>query len=124
MIEEQKMISIELSTLIENVTKMRSDGYRLVQVSCTRCADCLEINYSFDRDYQFVNLRITVSLQGAVVPSISGIYWAGFLYENEMHDLFGVEVSGMALDYKGTFYKTTVKWPFNLAPEKKEGVSS
>jgi ech hydrogenase subunit D len=33
------------------------------------------------------------------------------LYENEIHDLFGVPVDGLAIDFKGNFYKTAVKFP-------------
>jgi ech hydrogenase subunit D len=30
-----------------------------------------------------------------------------------MHDLFGVEIKNIAIDYSGTFYRTSVKTPFN-----------
>jgi ech hydrogenase subunit D len=46
------------------------------------------------------------------VPSISSIYGCAYLYENEMHDLFGIKVEGMALDFHGTLYKTKVKFAF------------
>ena len=46
------------------------------------------------------------------MPSISAIYWCAFLYENELHDLFNVQVEGMAVDFKGHLYETTVKFPF------------
>ncbi len=121
MIEQQDFISIEVSALVEKVKEMYSGKYRLVQIGCTRCQDGLEVNYSFDRDYHFVNLRIRVPLAQAVIPSVSGIYWCALLYENEMQDLFGLTVEGIVLDYKGTFYRTAVKWPFNQAPEKNEG---
>ena len=46
------------------------------------------------------------------MPSISAIYWCAILYENEMHDLFNVQVSDLTVDFKGNFYKTAVKFPF------------
>ncbi|MFA5416444.1 MAG: NADH-quinone oxidoreductase subunit C, partial [Methanoregula sp.] len=46
------------------------------------------------------------------VPSISGMYWGAFVYENEMHDLFGIQVKGINIDYKGNLIKTTIKYPF------------
>jgi ech hydrogenase subunit D len=46
------------------------------------------------------------------VPSISSIYWCAFLYENELHDLFNVQVDGMAVDFHGHLYETAVKFPF------------
>jgi ech hydrogenase subunit D len=46
------------------------------------------------------------------VPSISSIYSCAFLYENEMHDLFELQVDGMVVDFKGNLYKTAMKYPF------------
>ena len=119
MIEEQKMISVTVSELSQHVAVMAKDGYRLVQIGCTKLADKLEVNYSFDKDYRFVNIRVELPLDKPSLPSVSKIYMPAFLYENEMHDLFGVEVKDMILDYKGNFYRVAVKAPFN--PQKKEG---
>ena len=49
------------------------------------------------------------------MPSISSIYLCAILYENEIHDLFGVQVAGIAIDFKGKFYKTAIKFPFASA---------
>ena len=57
----------------------------------------------FDKDYHFENIRITIT-GDTEVPSISGMYWNSFIYENEMHDLFGIQVRGMNIDFKGTLY--------------------
>lgn len=118
MIEKQENISIELQELVEKVKNMHLEKYRLVQIGCTRCPEKLELSYSFDKEYSFVSLRISVPLNGAVIPSISGVYWSGFLYENEIQSLFGITFKDMVIDYKGTFYQTAVKWPFNQAHEK------
>jgi ech hydrogenase subunit D len=34
------------------------------------------------------------------------------LYENEIHDLFDIQVDGMAVDFHGNLYKTAIKHPF------------
>jgi ech hydrogenase subunit D len=71
------------------------------------------LNYSFDDNYKFSNYRIVLANNtDTVIPSISKIYPTAFLYENEMHDLYGIKVSDMAIDFKGTFYRTAVKTPF------------
>jgi len=44
------------------------------------------------------------------------MYWNSFIYENEMHDLFGIPVRGMNIDFKGTFIRTAVKYPFSQPP--------
>ena len=114
MIEEQKLETIKLSELLARVGDLKKNGHRLVQICCTR-TDVYEINYSFDKDYHFTNLRVILATADEVVPSVSGIYWAALLYENEMHDLFGVKVKDMAIDFGGNFYRTAVKAPFGAA---------
>ncbi len=107
MTEEQKYINIELKELVGQASKYFSDGYRLVQIGATKINDnTAELNYSFDKDYNFINLRLTINFNDTV-PSISLIYWNAFLYENEIHDLFGVKIENIVIDYKGNFYKTS-----------------
>lgn len=111
MIEEQKMIDVEISELVDKAREYREAGYRLVQINATRTQQ-FELNYSFDKEYQFVNLRIQVPTQETVVPSITSVYWNAFLYENEMHDLFGITITGIAIDYQGKFFRIAKKFPF------------
>ena len=116
MIEEQPNIPITPETLVEKVREMRDQGHRLVQIGTTPLKDTIEINYSFDKDGKFTNLRLQVPGIGAVLPSISGVYFCAFIYENEMHDLFNIQIDGIAIDFKGKFYKTAVKFPFACKP--------
>ncbi|HZD42882.1 MAG TPA: NADH-quinone oxidoreductase subunit C, partial [Methanomicrobiales archaeon] len=71
---EQTIIEIPVTYLLERTRNLQSDGYRLVQIGCTALAESYEINYSFDKDYQFQTLRIIVAPEEEV-PSVSGIYW-------------------------------------------------
>lgn len=113
MIEEQEIIDIEKRDLLEKVAELRSSGYRLVQICSTTLADCYEMNYSFDRDRRFRNLRFTLGA-GETVPSIALIYKSAFLYENEIHDLFGIQIDNMMIDYHGTLFQTGIPTPFGL----------
>ena len=101
-----------MQALLEKAGEMRKQGYRLVQIGATRLPEYVELTYSFDRESRLVNLRFQVLADGARVPSITSIYWCAFLYENELHDLFNVQVDGMAVDFHGHLYETTVKFPF------------
>ena len=47
------------------------------------------------------------------MESISGDYWPAFIYENEMHDLFGIKFSHLTLDYEGKFFKVAEPTPWN-----------
>ena len=39
------------------------------------------------------------------VPSITGVFVAAYLYENEIRDLFGVEIERIAVDWLGKVYE-------------------
>jgi ech hydrogenase subunit D len=112
MTEEQRLEEIPLGTLLERVQAMHTAGYRLVHVCCTRLPQDHEVTYCFDREHAFESLRVRLPLEGAELPSISSFYWSAFLYENEIHDLFGVSVKGMAVDFHGNFYRTRVPIPY------------
>ncbi|MDD2786858.1 NADH-quinone oxidoreductase subunit C [Methanoculleus sp.] len=110
---EQTTISVAPEDLMREVEGLQAGGYRLVQIGCTDIGGAYEVNYSFDRDYQYRNLRLTLG-PDTEISSISGIYWGAFVYENEMHDLFGIPVVGINIDFKGTFIKTAEKYPFSV----------
>jgi ech hydrogenase subunit D len=109
---DQTFETIPITALLDKAGAMRKEGYRLVQIGATRLPEHVELTYSFDRDLRLANLRLQVPAAEARVPSISSIYWCAFLYENEMHDLFNVQVEGMAVDFHGHLYETAVKFPF------------
>ena len=113
MSDEQTYLSLPPDALLAKVRELREQGWRLVQIGATPLGETIELNYSFDRAGKFLNLRLSLPAAGAHVPSVSSIYWCAFIYENEMHDLFRVQVEGIAVDYKGKFYKTTVPYPFS-----------
>jgi len=113
-IEKQETISITIGELLEKVVRLAGEGYRLVQIGCTRL-NSFQVDYTFDKDYRFLNLRVLVPSDKAVIPSITGIYWCAFTYENEIHDLFGIEVKNLNIDYSGNFYRIAVEAPFNVS---------
>jgi ech hydrogenase subunit D len=123
MVEEQEMVSIDKQGLVGAVADLLASGYRLVQICCTTLRDDYEMNYSFDRDYGFKNLRFKVK-SGEEVPSISCIYWSAFLYENEIHDLFGIPITNIVIDYRGTLYRTRIPTPFGLQERPAGGEDS
>lgn len=122
----QEIVSVEKCDLVGIVAQLFAEGYRLVQVGCSTLPNAYELTYSFDREYRFRNLRITVT-PDEEVPSISVIYPNAFLYENEIHDLFGVVITHIAVDYRGTLYRTALSTPFSIdnvklpeSPKQKE----
>jgi len=112
MLPAQTLEEIKRDELVRRVQDLRRRKYRLVAISATRLAEDLELTYSFDLESALLSLRLNLSLDQARVPSISSVYWCAFLYENEIHDLFGLEVDDMQVDFHGKLYQTAVKFPF------------
>jgi ech hydrogenase subunit D len=113
--EAQPIEAIGLADLPARVGERKAAGDRLVAISCAVVEGANEITYSFeDRDHAFTNLRITVP-PGATIPSVTPVYWGAFVYENEIHDLYGLTVEGMNVDFGGHFYATKVPFPFAAA---------
>ena len=118
MIEVQKIEDVTLDGLVSRVQQMSQEGYRLVQICATKLS-AFELQYSFDKNYEFVSLRLMIDSPDKEIESVSAIYLAAFLYENEIHDLFGLKFKGMAIDYKGNFYRVAKKAAF-AEPKKDE----
>jgi len=76
-----------------------------------------EIAWGFARDGQFETIRERI-VAGEAVPSVSEFFGAAFLYENEIRELFGIDVTGVGVDLKGQLYKTATKVPFSHAAVK------
>ena len=109
---QEQIDIIKVDTLLDKVRAKHEQGCRHVQMSATRLPDQVELTYSFDLDSRLTNLRLLLPAVETHLPSISSIYGCAVLYENEIHDLFGVTVDGLTLDFHGKFYKTAVKFPF------------
>jgi len=110
-IENQPLVIIDKGQLVEKAEQMSKEGFRLVAITCA-AKDNFELTYSFDKEYKLNNIRVVLPKENPIVPSITKPYFAAFTYENELQDLFGIKVTDLALDFKGTFYKLSVKTPF------------
>jgi ech hydrogenase subunit D len=111
---------IEPGALRDRAQQLRDAGFRMVQVGAARLPEAVEVTYSFDLHDSLHHLRVSVPADSPRLPSVSSIYPCVVLYENEIHDLFGVEIEGLALDFHGNLYKMAVKFPFGSprAPAK------
>lgn len=107
-----QIVDMEASELLAKVRGLKKEGYRLGQACATKVSEGFEIVYSFDKDHELTNLRITVP-EEEEVQSITGDYWCAFIYENEMHDLFGIKIVNNELDYGGHFFTVSEPTPWN-----------
>jgi hypothetical protein len=76
-----------------------------------------EIAWGFAKGGNFETIREQI-VAGDPVPSISEFFGAAFLYENEIRELFGINVTGIGVDLRGQLYKTATKVPFSHAAIK------
>lgn len=100
MLENVSVISID--HIHEQVWLLKQDGYRFVTMTCCDEGEVHDVLYHFDKNYGLKHLRVKVP-KNTALPSISGIYFAALLVENEMKDLLGVAVNGMLIDFQGHF---------------------
>ena len=112
---EQTIKKISANDLLNETNSMKNSGYRLVAISCTN-KDGIELTYSFDKDFDFINLRINMDYD-VEIESINHMFPYAFLYENEIKELFGANIVNMALDFKDNLYRISVKTPFNMKKE-------
>ena len=97
--------------LLNRVSDLREQGCRLIQICCSKAGEGYEIDYSFDKDYQFIDLKMQAP-PGEEIASISLVFPPAFLYENEIEALFGIMFSHKSVDFGGKLYQTAMPTPF------------
>jgi ech hydrogenase subunit D len=98
------VLPVSVDNLVGEAAKKKVEGYRFVTMSCSELDDAtVDILYHFDKDLEMTHRRLTVA-RDILVPSISPVYFAAFLVENEIQDLFGVRFKGLAIDYERTLF--------------------
>jgi len=102
----------DLLALVQNT---KSEGYRLGQICATAAGEALEILYTFEKDNILKSCKLTIDAKAPELQSVTAIYPYAFIYENEMHDLFGIEFKNLALNYGGKFFKISKAAPWNPA---------
>lgn len=93
-------MDVPVADLSARVARYHEDGFRFATATCLDRRDHLEVLYHFDKGLELETLRVRVP-EGTAVPSLTPIYLCAFLVENEMSELFGLKVDGMALDFGG-----------------------
>lgn len=86
--------------LVNEVQQLQFAGYRFVTATSVDNDGTFDLLYTFDRQGAMRHLRIVVAAHDAV-PSISRIYSCAVLVENEIKELFGVNITDIAIDYGG-----------------------
>lgn len=95
------LTEISKDDLLNQTQKMMHNGYRFVTATCVDTGTgIIDVTYHFDKDLEMVHYRIKVE-KGEEIPSISKTCFCAVLVENEMKELFGLNITGMVIDYGG-----------------------
>ncbi len=91
---------VTVETLLHHVAQKQQEGFRFVTLTCADTGDGFTIWYHFDRHYQLTHLRLRIG-HHQPVPSISSLYWAATIAENELKDFFHITVQNLKVDFEG-----------------------
>ena len=110
---EHVILEITPDELLANVMTLKNNKLRLSQICCAYSNEKLELSYSFadDNTYDYINLRIVMD-KDTEICSITEFYPYAFLYENEMKELFGVNIMMLNMDYNSKLYRLKDETPF------------
>lgn len=126
--------TVGIDELLPHVQALKGTGARFVQMHAERNVDdgTYRLVYTFinvraaqeqiaqDGSYAIENLVVEGINQYQEIPSISSYYPAVFPFENEAHDLFGLAITDMQIDFKGFFYQVSTAEPMSvITPEVK-----
>jgi NADH:ubiquinone oxidoreductase subunit C len=93
---------LEKEGIVGHARRMQDRGLRLVAMTAVDHDDLsVDVLYHFGRDLLLEHSRLTVA-KGDTIPSISGVFFAALLVENEIQDQFGLTFSGLVMDYHRT----------------------
>lgn len=112
---------VRADELVELAETKKNDGYRFVQMLCVNTEEGIDALYSFMKGDSLENYTIKgIDAATQSVPSVTGSFFAAFPFENEAHDLFGLNVTNIAIDFKGGFYKVAMDKPMTvISPAQK-----
>lgn len=109
---------VQLDELYSLAEKKKGEGARFVELHASTVDDGFVITYAFTSDEKTTdNYNVHVT-KNDKVPAISPLFLAAFVFENETHDLFGIDIEGIAIDFKGNFYQVALDTP--MAVETKD----
>lgn len=111
MSEAYTLETVDIETLYKIALERQRSGYRLAQICATAFEGYNEVIYSFALDYVFENYKIIVPIK-AEINTISDFFPSAMLFENEMKELFGVQIKSINPDYQDKLYRIAVKTPF------------
>ena len=118
---KQSYLPLDAADILEQAQTCKNAGWRFVQLLAVNTEVGIDLIYSFmlpfekaDTEAKIVNYKVTGVNKDEIIHSITDFYLEAFVFENEIHDLFGVQIEGIAIDFKGTFYSLSQSEPLTI----------
>lgn len=116
----QEFAPLPIEAIHDEALARKAGGWRYVQTLAVNTEAGIDLVYSYMKDGLLENLVAKALPAGSTVPSVTDQFLAAFVFENEIHDLFGITFEGLAIDFGGNFYRVAQKEPMTIiSPELK-----
>ncbi|WP_028573898.1 NADH-quinone oxidoreductase subunit C [Desulfonatronovibrio hydrogenovorans] len=96
-------VSIPAEELRAQVQEFKKNDFRLVGITALDFGQELELIYLFDRELELRGLRIRGPREEKF-KSITDIFLAAFLAENEIQDFYNIAFDDLAVNYQGHMF--------------------
>ena len=117
---ETEFIKISLADLHREAAIRKTEGWRFIQTHAVNADSGIDLYYSFMKDGRIENLKVEGVTKNQQVPSITDMFLAAFVFENEARELFGVDMGDIAIDFAGALYAPAETEPMTfISPEQK-----
>ena len=110
---------VPLAEVHDLATRRAEEGWRYVQILAVNTEEGIDLVYSYMKDGLLENDTVKAVGADDAVPSITDLFLEAFVCENEIHDLYGVAIENIAIDFGGMFYQLAEKAPMTVvSPEQ------
>ncbi|MCJ7669285.1 MAG: FAD-dependent oxidoreductase [Dehalococcoidia bacterium] len=104
----QNEVIVSKTELVSEAQGMLAQKARFATATCRDSGGRFEVIYHFEFEdsAEFVkHIRVNIGKE-ETLPSISNVYLCAALIENEIQELFNVQISGIALDFQKRFLRS------------------
>ena len=117
---ESDFTVIPLEQAHDLAVQMKERGARFIQVHAVNCEGSCDLYYSYMEDGAVHNYKVVGITPDMPVQSITDVFLAAFVFENEARELFGIDMRDVAIDFGGHMYDLAETAPMTyISPEQK-----
>ncbi|MEM3797930.1 MAG: NADH-quinone oxidoreductase subunit C [Candidatus Bathyarchaeia archaeon] len=112
-------LRVKKERLREVIEFLKNEGFtHLSGITALETDDKFELLYHLGMEGTLLTVRVNLTLNNDIAPTITDIFPGALLYEREAHDLFGVKFEGNP-NMKPLILPED--WPENIYPMRKNG---